>query len=113
MSEQRGATLELIYLWLAVSIAGIITGGVLWAAGYHDGANVAWAVTTAVGLLPLVWETLVGLCVERSLALRRPSALVERIGRRIQPSTMARMSFWLTMRRSSPSILNSVPAYLA
>ena len=28
-------------------------------------------------------------------------------------STIARMSFWLTMRRSSPSILNSVPAYLA
>jgi heavy metal translocating P-type ATPase len=61
MSEQRGATLELIYLWLVVSIAGIITGGVLWVAGSHDGANVAWAVTTAVGLLPLVWETLVGL----------------------------------------------------
>ena len=30
-----------------------------------------------------------------------------------QPSTTARMSFWLTMRYSSPSILNSVPAYLA
>ena len=28
-------------------------------------------------------------------------------------STMARMSFWLTMSRSSPSTLNSVPAYLA
>ena len=30
-----------------------------------------------------------------------------------QPSTTARMSFWLTMRRSSSSSLNSVPAYLA
>ena len=30
-----------------------------------------------------------------------------------QASTIARMSFWLTMRSSSPSILNSVPAYLA
>ena len=30
-----------------------------------------------------------------------------------QPSTIARMSFWLTMRSSSPSTLNSVPAYLA
>ena len=30
-----------------------------------------------------------------------------------QPATIARMSFWLTMRSSSPSILNSVPAYFA
>ena len=30
-----------------------------------------------------------------------------------QSSTIARMSFWLTMRSSSPSTLNSVPAYLA
>ena len=30
-----------------------------------------------------------------------------------QASTIARMSFWLTIRRSSPSTLNSVPAYLA
>ena len=34
-------------------------------------------------------------------------------GDRRQPSTTARMSFWLTMRYSSPSTLNSVPAYLA
>ena len=34
-------------------------------------------------------------------------------GDRRQPSTIARMSFWLTMRSSSPSTLNSVPAYLA
>ena len=32
---------------------------------------------------------------------------------RRQSSTIARMSFWLTMRSSSPSTLNSVPAYLA
>ena len=40
-----------------------------------------------------------------------PDSRVER--RRAQPSTTARMSFWLTMRSSSPSTLNSVPAYLA
>ncbi len=28
-------------------------------------------------------------------------------------STIARMSFWLTISSSSPSTLNSVPAYLA
>ncbi len=30
-----------------------------------------------------------------------------------QSATIARMSFWLTMSSSSPSILNSVPAYFA
>ncbi len=39
---------------------------------------------------------------------RRSVASAER-----QSSTIARMSFWLTMRSSSPSTLNSVPAYLA
>ena len=47
----------------------------------------------------------------RSLAGIGGHAGVERDLR--SASTIARMSFWLTMRRSSPSILNSVPAYLA
>ena len=33
--------------------------------------------------------------------------------RGVSPATIARMSFWLTMSSSSPSTLNSVPAYLA
>jgi heavy metal translocating P-type ATPase len=61
MSEWRGAARKLIYLWLAASVAGIAAGGVFWATGSHGGAHVAWAVTAAVGLLPLVWETVIGL----------------------------------------------------
>jgi heavy metal translocating P-type ATPase len=52
---------DLIYVWLASSIVGIAAGGVLWATGSHEAAHVAWAATTVVGLLPLTWETLVGL----------------------------------------------------
>ena len=61
MSAQHGQSRDLTYAWLAVSIVGIASGGVLWAAGSHDAAHVAWAVTTAIGLVPLTWETLVGL----------------------------------------------------
>ena len=61
MSEQRGRPRDLTYAWLAASIVGIVAGGVLWATGSHDAAHAAWAVTTAVGLVPLAWETLVGL----------------------------------------------------
>ena len=45
-----------------------------------------------------------------------PPGIVVRVGagrRGRQSSTIARMSFWLTMRSSSSSTLNSVPAYLA
>lgn len=52
---------NLIYLWLAASIVGIVAGAVLWFADAHDAADMAWAVTTAVGSLPLTWTTLVGL----------------------------------------------------
>ncbi|MGH2597076.1 MAG: heavy metal translocating P-type ATPase [Actinomycetota bacterium] len=61
MSAEHGQARDLTYPWLAVSIVGIASGGVLWAAGSHDAAHVAWAVTTAIGLVPLTWETLVGL----------------------------------------------------
>ena len=37
--------------FLALSVVGLSVGGVLWAAGEHDAANVAWAVTTIVGIL--------------------------------------------------------------
>ena len=47
-------------------------------------------------------------CPSRNVWVVRRTAASRR-----QPSTIARMSFWLTMRSSSPSILNSVPAYLA
>jgi heavy metal translocating P-type ATPase len=49
------------YLWLAASVVGIAAGAGLWVSGSHGAADVAWALTTAVGLMPLAWETLVGL----------------------------------------------------
>jgi heavy metal translocating P-type ATPase len=61
MSERHGQPRDLTYAWLAASIVGIVAGGALWAAGSHDTAHLAWAVTTAIGLVPLTWETLVGL----------------------------------------------------
>ena len=61
MSDQHSRPRDLTYAWLGASIVGIVAGGVLWASGAHDAAHVAWAVTTAIGLLPLAWETVVGL----------------------------------------------------
>jgi heavy metal translocating P-type ATPase len=61
MTDAPRGSRDLTYLWLAASIAGILAGGALWFADEHDAANVAWAVTTVVGLLPLTWKTLVGL----------------------------------------------------
>jgi len=49
-------------VFLALSAVGITTGGVLrWVAGEPDAAVVAWAVTTAVGLLPIVREVFGGI----------------------------------------------------
>jgi heavy metal translocating P-type ATPase len=47
--------------WLAVSVAGILTGTVLRVAGEPGAASVAWGLTTAVGILPLGWEAIQGL----------------------------------------------------
>ncbi len=48
-------------MWLAVSVVGIAAGGIAWGAGSRDTAHVIWAVTTAIGLVPLAWETVTGL----------------------------------------------------
>ena len=48
-------------MWLAVSVVGIAAGGIAWGAGSRDTAHVIWAVTTAIGLVPLTWETVTGL----------------------------------------------------
>lgn len=45
-------------LHLAVSTLGIVVGGVLWVAGRHDLAHVAFGATTVAGVLPLLWSTL-------------------------------------------------------
>jgi heavy metal translocating P-type ATPase len=48
-------------LLLAGSLLGLAVGGVLRLAGLPDGASVAWALTTAVGLVPLLWSVAAGL----------------------------------------------------
>ena len=61
MSDATRPSRDLTYLWLAFSVAGIAAGGVLYWSGAHEAARIAWAATTAIGLLPLTWETLLGL----------------------------------------------------
>ena len=64
MSDEPRGTRGLTYLWLIASVVGIVAGGIVWLAGSHDAADAVWAVTTAVGLVPLAWTTVVGL-IER------------------------------------------------
>ena len=52
---------DLSRVWLATSVVGIATGGVLWLLDLHDAAGFAWAVTTAVALVSLLREVVVGL----------------------------------------------------
>ncbi len=47
--------------FLALAVVGLAVGGVLWAAGEHDAANVAWAATTVVGILPLAYSVAIDL----------------------------------------------------
>ena len=61
------ATRYLDRVWLVCSIVGITVGAGLWIAGAHDGAKLAWAVTTVIGGIPLVVD------VVRSIARREPS----------------------------------------
>ena len=52
---------DLARVWLATSILGIITGGVLWLFDLRDAANVAWTVTTVVALVSLLRDVIEGL----------------------------------------------------
>jgi len=47
--------------FLAVAVVGLALGSVLWAAGEHDTANMAWAATTIVGILPLAYSVAIDL----------------------------------------------------
>ena len=40
--------------WLVCAVVGVTLGAILWLVGAHDGAKVAWAVTTVLGAIPLV-----------------------------------------------------------
>ena len=48
-------------MWLAAEVVGLATGAVLWFADLHDGANLAWAITIAIGIVPLLRDVVVGL----------------------------------------------------
>ncbi|HET6792104.1 MAG TPA: heavy metal translocating P-type ATPase [Actinomycetota bacterium] len=52
---------DLSRVWLATSILGLATGGVLAWMGQPDAANIAWAVTTAVALVSLLRDVVIGL----------------------------------------------------
>jgi heavy metal translocating P-type ATPase len=43
-------------VFLALSVVGIVTGGALAFAGRSDAANLAWAATTVVGIVPIAWS---------------------------------------------------------
>jgi heavy metal translocating P-type ATPase len=52
---------DLTRWWLAASALGILVGAFLRIAGSSGAADVAWGITTAIGILPLAWETMDGL----------------------------------------------------
>ena len=52
---------DLSRFWLATSILGLASGGVLWLFDLHDAANAVWAVTTVVALLTLLRDVVAGL----------------------------------------------------
>ncbi len=56
---------DLSRVWLATSLVGIATGGVLWLSDLHDAAGTAWAITTAVALVSLLRDVVVGLLERR------------------------------------------------
>jgi heavy metal translocating P-type ATPase len=56
-----GVQRDLSRIWLATSIVGIATGGVLWLLDLPGAAEAAWALTTAVALASLLRDVAVGL----------------------------------------------------
>ena len=52
---------DLSRVWLATSVVGILTGGVLWSLDLRDAADVAWAATTIVALVSLLRDVVEGI----------------------------------------------------
>jgi heavy metal translocating P-type ATPase len=52
---------DLSRVWLASSILGILTGGILWLLDLPDAANIAWEITTVVALVSLLRDVVEGL----------------------------------------------------
>ena len=57
MSKRHPRALNLDTALLTGAAVGLVTGGVLWFSDARDAAEVAWMVTTLVGLLPLLVST--------------------------------------------------------
>jgi heavy metal translocating P-type ATPase len=55
----------IVRAWLPVSVVGILVGSVAYLLGAHDAAHLAWALTAALGILPIAWETIDGLLHRR------------------------------------------------
>src|SRR4029453_14359254 len=82
--------------FLALAVVGLAVGGVLWVAGEHDAAKMAWAATTIVGILPLAYSVAIdllhretGVDVIALLAMAGPLAL----GGYLAGGVMARISW--------------------
>ena len=59
-------TFDLHRAWLAACVIGLTAGAVSWLAGERDVARLAWALTTAIGGVPIT------LSVARGLLAREP-----------------------------------------
>ena len=53
--------MDLSRVLLGASVLGLVTGGVLHLSGRRDAANIAWAVTTVIGIVPMTREVVGGL----------------------------------------------------
>jgi heavy metal translocating P-type ATPase len=61
VSQGQGRPIDWSRLWLAASIVGLLAGGVLYATAGLHAAQVAWAVTTVIGIVPMAREVIGGL----------------------------------------------------
>ena len=61
MSDEARPPRDLSHLWLGAAVVGILIGAGLYAADQHDAANVAWAITTAIGVIPMAKDVIGGL----------------------------------------------------
>jgi heavy metal translocating P-type ATPase len=59
--ETSSRRIDLSHLWLASAIVGLVAGAVLYVAGQPHAAELAWGVTTAVGVIPMAKDVAVGL----------------------------------------------------
>jgi len=57
LTTERPRAINRDTVLLAASVVGVATGGVLWFADARDAADIAWTITTVLGLVPLLFET--------------------------------------------------------